>query len=129
MASIVSKIIAGEMPGYFVWQDDICVAIMTIQPINDGHLLVIPREDIDHWDDLPEAVAAHMLKVSKKLARAIKAAYPCQRVGLVIAGFEVPHTHIHLIPANSLADFDFNDLSFAEGEQLQQAADKIKAQL
>lgn len=129
MASIFSRIIQGELPGNFVWQDDLCVAITTIQPINPGHLLVIPREEINHWDDLPDELAAHLLLVSKKLAKAIKLAFPCERVGLVIAGFEVPHTHLHVMPVNALSDMQFAGLAMADADSLKAAAEKIRQHL
>ncbi len=106
--SIFTQIIQGKLPGHFVWQDELSVAIMTIQPINPGHILLIPREQIDHWDDLPEELINHLLKVSKILSHALKTIFKPERIGLVIAGLEVPHTHIHLFPANKLADFDFS---------------------
>src|SRR5690606_30489333 len=92
MASIFSKIIAGELPGHFVWQDDLCVAIMTIAPLREGHVLVIPREEIDHWYDVPAETLAHMTHISQKIARAQQKAYPAARVAVIIAGLEVPHT-------------------------------------
>lgn len=106
--SIFTKIIQGKLPGHFVWQDELSVAIMTIQPINPGHILVIPREQIDHWDDLPTELVNHLLEVSKKISHALKTIFKPERIGLVIAGLEVPHTHIHLFPANKLDDFDFS---------------------
>lgn len=129
MSSIFTQIIAGDIPGHFVWQDDYCVAIMTIQPVNPGHLLVIPREEINHWDDLSDDLASHLMRVSKTLAKAVKKAFVCERVGLVIAGFEVPHVHIHVMPTNSLEDFSFTDLAFAESDALQAAAERIREHL
>ena len=129
MATIFTKIIEGEIPGHFVWQDDLCVAIMTIQPIRTGHVLVIPREEIDHWNDLPDDLAAHLMLVAKKIANAIKQAFPATRVGLIIAGLEVPHTHLHVLPVDTLGDFDFSALEFAEMDALAEAADKIKQAL
>lgn len=126
MASIFTRIIAGELPGHFVWQDELCVAIMTIQPVNPGHLLVIPREEINHWDDLPEALLSHLMLISQKLTKAVKIAFPSERVGVVIAGFEVPHVHVHVMPVNQLSDFDFNGLAFAEADALKAAAEKIR---
>lgn len=129
MSSIFTRIMQQELPGHFVWQDDICVAIMTIQPVNPGHVLVIPREEIDHWDDLDDETVGHLMRVSRKLATAIKKAFVCQRVGVVIAGFEVPHVHVHVMPTNSLDDFNFADLAIADVEQLAATADKIRAAL
>lgn len=129
MASIFTQIIQGDIPGHFVWEDELCVAIMTIQPINPGHVLVIPREEINHWDDMPDALASHVMLVARKLAKALKVAFPAERVGLMIAGFEVPHTHLHVIPSNSLADFDMSNLAFAEADALASAAESIKQAL
>lgn len=129
MSSIFTKIIAGDLPGHFVWQDEVCVAIMTIQPVNPGHVLVIPREEVDHWDDLDDNTVAHLMKVGKKIGKAIKAGFSCQRIGVVIAGFEVPHVHVHIIPTNSLEDFSFTHLTIADSEQLAAAAQTIKQYL
>lgn len=129
MASVFSKIIAGELPGHFVWQDDVCVVILTIQPIKPGHLLVIPRAEIDHWDDLPAETAAHLMSVSQKMAKALKVAFPSLRVGMVIAGLEVPHTHIHVFPVDAISDFDFTQAKPAFAEDLKEAADKLIAAL
>lgn len=126
MASIFSKIIAGELPGHFVWQDDDCVAIMTIQPIKPGHILVIPKEEIDHWDDLPEALSAHLLAVSRKLAKAQKRVYQCRRVSLQIVGLEVPHTHLHLVPIDEMRDIDFAGAEMADAASLAAEAEKIR---
>ncbi len=129
MASIFSMIKAGDIPGNFVWKDEVGFAILTIQPINQGHLLVIPNEEVDHWDDLEPSVAAHLMNVSQTLAKALKVAFPSKRVGLVIAGLEVPHTHIHLFPVNELADFDFALAKDASADDLAKAATSIKAAL
>lgn len=129
MASIFTRIIQGEIPGHFVHQDEQCVAIMTIQPMKPGHLLVIPREEIDHWDDLPEALSAHLMAVSRRLAKAIKRAFPCQRVGMLIVGLEVPHVHIHLAPLDAMSDIRVEGLPMAPAEELAAAAEKIRAAL
>ena len=126
MASVFSQIIAGNLPGHFVYQDEDCVAIMTIQPVNAGHVLVIPRDEISHWDDLSDELLCHLNVVAKKIAKAIKRAFVCQRVGLVVAGFEVPHVHLHVIPVNDLSDFHFTGLAMADSDALAQAAEKIR---
>jgi diadenosine tetraphosphate (Ap4A) HIT family hydrolase len=125
MPSIFTKILAGELPGHFVWKDDLCFAIMTIQPIRTGHLMVIPNTEINHWDDVPPATAAHLMQVSQTLAKAIKAVVPCKRVGMTIIGLEVPHTHIHLIPIDGMADLDFRNASEVPPEALAAAAARI----
>lgn len=128
-ASIFSKIIAGDIPGHFVWRDDKAVAIMTIGPICPGHLMVIPVEEIDHWDDLPEALANHCLSVARTLAKALKAVYGCRRVSLQIVGLEVPHTHLHLVPIDKLEDANFANARPADSDELAAEAEKIRRQL
>ena len=127
--SIFTKIIKGEIPGNFVWDDEQCVAIMTIQPVREGHVLVIPKQEINHWDDLSDELAAHLICVAKKMAKAIKQSFPSERVGLLIAGLEVPHTHLHVLPIDSMHDFDLSSLEFADAEALAANAEKIKQAL
>ena len=126
MASVFTLIMEGKIPGNFVWKDDKAVAILTIQPIRQGHVLVIPRVEIDHWNDLPLDIAAHLMQVSHKIANALKIAYPAKRVGMMIAGLEVPHTHIHLVPIDSMDDLSFAFARNAEGDVLKQTAGKIR---
>ncbi len=126
MPSIFSRIIDGELPGHFIWRDEKAVAIMTIAPICAGHVLVIPIEEIDHWDDMPEALANHCLSVARKISKAQKAVYDCQRVSLQIVGLEVPHTHLHLVPINSMADANFANASQADAESLAREAQRLR---
>lgn len=109
MTTIFTRIINGDMPGTFVHRDDRCVAFMSINPITDGHLLVVPVEEYDHWIDMPEDLNAHLFGVARTLSRNIQKAFDCERVGLIIAGFEVNHCHIHLIPTWSMADLSFSN--------------------
>jgi histidine triad (HIT) family protein len=106
MASIFTRIIEGELPGRFVWRDDRCVAFLTIAPTAVGHTLVVPIEEVDHWVDLPPDLAAHLWDVAAHVGRAQRAAFSPRRVGVLIVGDEVPHTHIHLIPMNRLSEMD-----------------------
>ena len=129
MASVFTMIMEGKIPGNFVWKDDKAVAFLTIQPIRQGHVLVVPREEIDQWSDLPLDLAAHLMQVSHKVANALKVAYPATRVGLMIAGLEVPHTHIHLVPMDSMDDLSFAFAKNADGEELKQTAEKIRGVL
>lgn len=129
MASVFTLIMEGKIPGNFVWKDDKAVAFLTIQPIRQGHVLVVPREEIDQWSDLPVDLAAHLMQVSHKIANALKVAYPATRVGLMIAGLEVPHTHIHLVPMDSMDDLSFAFAKNAEGAVLKQTAETIRAVL
>lgn len=129
MASVFSLIMEGTIPGHFVWRDETCVAIMTIQPIRTGHVLVIPREEIDQWSDLPVETAKHLMTVSHKIANAMKTLFPAKRIGLMIAGLEVPHTHIHLVPMDSMDDLSFSFAQNAGQQELEAAADRIRRAL
>lgn len=129
MASIFTKILAGELPGHFIWKDEACFSILTIQPIRAGHLLVIPNTEVNHWDDVPPAMAAHLMHVAQQLAKGIKAVVPCKRVGVTVIGLEVPHTHIHLIPIDSMADMDFSMQRPAAAEDLAAMAARLRLAL
>ncbi len=129
MASIFTRILAGELPGHFIWKDEHCFSILTIQPIREGHLMVIPNTEANHWDDVPPATAAHLMQVAQQLAKGIKAVIPCKRVGVTVIGLEVPHTHIHLIPIDNMADMDFSRQSPVPAESLAATAVKLRAAL
>lgn len=107
VATIFTRIITGDIPGIFVWRDEHCVAIMTKDPIQPGHTLVIPIAEVDHWTDLDPALAAHLMEVAQLIGIAQQRAFSPERVGLMIAGLEVPHVHLHVIPINSMADLSF----------------------
>ena len=124
--SIFTKILAKEIPGHFIWEDELCFSIMTIAPIRQGHVLVIPKQEINHWDDVPAETAAHLMLVSQKIAKGIKAVIDCKRVGVSVIGLEVPHTHIHLIPIDSMDDLDFKLAKEMSQSLLADTAEKIK---
>lgn len=130
MASLFTRIIDGELPGRFVWQDDTVVAFLTIEPIRPGHVLVVPRAEVDHWVDLEPMVWARVAEVARIVGLAVRAGMGAPRVGQMIAGFEVPHVHVHVFPAH-----DLDDLSFArvdrspEASDLDAAAERIRAAL
>lgn len=130
MATLFTKIINGELPARFVWQDDQCVAFLTIAPLQPGHTLVVPREEIDHWLDADDALVAHLMAVSKAIGRAQQEVFEPVRVGMMIAGLEVPHLHIHVVPINAVHDLDFAraDQS-ARPEDLDAAAAGLKEAL
>lgn len=107
MPTLFTRIIDGELPGRFVYSDDQAVAFLSIQPLTPGHTLVVPREEVDEWTDLDPALAGHLMSVAHTIGKALKRAYATPRVGLVIAGFEIPHTHIHVFPVEAMSDFDF----------------------
>jgi diadenosine tetraphosphate (Ap4A) HIT family hydrolase len=129
VSTLFTKIIQREIPGHFVWEDEQAVVIMTIAPIQAGHVLVIPRQEVDHWDDLPDALAAHLMSVAKTVAKSLKQAFACERVSLMIVGLEVPHTHLHLVPINTMADAHFGNAKMADQADLAAAAEKIRAAL
>lgn len=130
MATIFSRIINGEIPGTFVHRDDRCVAFLSINPLAPGHVLVVPIEEYDHWVDLPEPLAAHLFAVAHRIGRAQEAAFGCDRVGVIIAGYEVPHTHIHLVPTNDMSQLSFaNAAASVSREDLDAAAAAITAAL
>lgn len=109
MTTIFTRIINGEIPGSFVHRDDLCAAFMTINPIANGHLLVVPIVEVDHWIDLDDETSAHLFSVSKRISSVLPRVFPCERVGVIIAGYEINHCHIHLIPTTSMADLDFRN--------------------
>lgn len=129
MASIFTRILAGELPGHFMWKDEQCFSILTIQPIREGHLLVVPNQEVNHWDEVPPELAAHLMQVSQHMARAIKAVIPCKRVGVTIIGLEVPHTHIHLLPLDHIGDMDFSMQRPETAEKLAATAASIRQAL
>ena len=107
MATLFTKIIDGEIPGRFVWRDDRAVAFLTIAPIAHGHALVVPIEEVDHWVDLEPDLAAHLMELARRVGRAQMQAFSPRRIGLIVAGLEVPHCHLHVIPIESEADLSF----------------------
>lgn len=119
MASVFTMIIDGDLPGHFVHRDDVCVVFLSINPIADGHALVVPRAEVDQWTDLDEATCTHLMAVAKRVADAQKVIFSPARIGLMIAGFEVPHTHVHVIPIDTMADMDFaNAAASVDHDQL-----------
>jgi len=104
---VFTRIINGELPGRFVWRDDRCVAFLSIQPLRPGHTLVVPRAEVDHWIDLEPDLARHLMTVSQSIAKALQHGFQPLRVGLAIAGLEVPHCHIHVLPIDAIRDLDF----------------------
>jgi histidine triad (HIT) family protein len=130
MPTIFTRIIEGELPGTFVWRDDRAVAFMSINPLARGHALVVPTAEVDHWIDLDPAAAGHLFNVSRVIGAAQASAFPCVRVGLIIAGYEVPHTHVHVIPTNSMSELNFaNAAAAVDPGELESAAEAIRAQL
>ena len=130
MPSVFSRIIARELPGRFVWRDEHVVAFLSIEPVTPGHVLVVPVEEVDHWVDLDAPSWARVCAVSQVIGRALRGAFDAPRVGQMIAGFEVPHVHVHVFPARELDDIGFARVDTdPDPEALDGAASRIRAAL
>lgn len=130
MSTIFTKIIEGEIPATFVWRDERCVAFMSINPLRPGHVLVVPKDGIDHWLDCPSELRHHLMEVSRSIGEAIQEVYEPEKVGLMIAGLEVPHLHIHLVPIDRARDLDFaNAAASVERDELEEQAGAIRRAL
>ena len=130
MTTIFSRIIEGEIPGTFVHRDDRCVAFMSINPLARGHVLVVPIEEIDHWIDASPELLGHLFDVTHRIGKAQKQVFDCERVGVIIAGYEVPHAHIHVIPTNHMGQLSFdNAAATVDRDDMEAAAAAIRAAL
>ena len=130
MASLFTKIIRGELPGRFVWRDERAVGFLTVAPLRPGHSLVVPIEEIDHWLDVPPELMQHLTAVAQKIGQSIQETFSPEKVGLMIAGLEVRHVHLHLVPIHSLGDLDFAKADAkASPEALDAAAARLRAAL
>jgi len=129
MASIFSKIIAGEIPSHKIAEDEQYYAFLDIFPVAKGHTLVVPKKEVDYIYDLDDETLAGLHIFAKKVAKAIEKAVPCQRIGVAVVGLEVPHAHVHLIPINSMADMNFANKKKMSQEELAQIAEKIRQYL
>ena len=130
MASIFTRIINGELPGRFVWRDERAVAFLTIQPLKPGHTLVVPIEEVDHWLELEPELARHLLDISQTVGKAIDRAFRPAKVGLIIAGLEVNHVHLHVTPIHALQDLNFANADWnPDPADLDAAAEKIRGAL
>ena len=129
MASIFTRIIAGEIPGRIIWRDPTCIAMLDIRPLNRGHVLVIPIVEVDRWTDLPPEVATQCTRVAHVIGRAQMAAFAPERIGLIIAGFEVPHTHLHVVPIDHMGHLDFGQADDADPGDLDAVAEELRAVL
>jgi histidine triad (HIT) family protein len=130
MPTIFTRIIEGELPGKFVWRDDRCVAFMSIAPLRHGHTLIVPIAEVDKWTDLEPELAAHLMVVAQRIARAQEVAFSPIRVGLIIAGLEVPHCHLHAVPIDHESDLHFaNANSSTTDDELESAAAALRGAL
>jgi histidine triad (HIT) family protein len=129
MASVFTMIINGDIPAEFVWKDDRCVAFLSINPLAPGHTLVVPREEVDHWIDLDPDLMAHLTGVAQRIGRALNEIFEPMRIGVMIVGEEVPHTHVHVVPIRSLADLDFSNAAPEPGPDFAENAERIRSAL
>ncbi|MGI5951416.1 MAG: HIT family protein [Brooklawnia sp.] len=130
MATVFSKIINGEFSGLFAWADDRCVAISTIAPISDGHLMVIPRDEVAAFTTADDDLLAHLIKVTAIIGRAQEQAFEAPRAAVIIAGFEVPHLHVHVLPAWGEDQLTFaNAREGVPSEELAANTEKVRAAL
>jgi histidine triad (HIT) family protein len=107
MPTLFTRILDGDIPGTFVYRDDHCAAFLSINPLAEGHVLVVPVEEVDHWVDLSPVLSDHLFRVSHRIGIALQTAFTCERVGMIIAGYEINHCHIHLIPTQNIGQFNF----------------------
>jgi histidine triad (HIT) family protein len=130
MASVFTMIMNREIPGRFVYEDDDVVAFLTIEPMTPGHTLVVPRDEVDNWQELDPAVLDRVMHVAQRIGKAVCAAFGATRAGVIIAGLEVPHLQVHVFPAFNLTDFGFANVDRNPSpESLDAAQAKIIAAL
>lgn len=127
MPTLFTRIINGEIPGRFVWKDDEVVAFLSIGPLSDGHVLVVPRQEINKWTDAPAELMQKLITVARAIGAAQVEVFGSERAGLTVAGFEVDHLHLHVWPANSMEDFDFSRAeSNPDPERMEANAQKLR---
>ena len=128
MASIFTKIVRGEIPCYKVAETEDCIAFLDILPLAKGHVLIVPKKEVDYYFDLEDELFQKVNILAKKVSSAIKKVVECERIGVSVIGLEVPHAHIHLIPINSVADIDFSQPKLKlTNDELLEVANKINA--
>ena len=130
MASIFTRIINREIPGYIIAEDDRYIAFLDISPLVLGHTLVIPKQEVDYIFNLEDDSLAGLMVFAKKVAKAVEKAVPCRRIGVSVIGLEVPHTHVHIVPMNSADDVNFTRAKLSPSkEALAEVAEKIRKHL
>jgi len=127
MSSIFTKIINGEIPCHKIWEDENYFAFLDLRPLNPGHTLVIPKKEVDYIFDMDDKLLADMMVFAKKIAGLIKKTVPCKKVGVMVAGLEVPHTHIHLVPIFDVGDLNFAKAKPTSNEELAKVVEKIRS--
>lgn len=130
MPTVFTQIIEGKLPARFVWKDDRCVAFLSNRPLRPGHALVVPRQEVDHWLDLDTPLLAHMAETAQAVGRAQMAVFKPERIGMMLAGLEVPHCHFHVVPIRGLHDLDFgNQDPNPDPKMMDGAADSLRKEL
>lgn len=129
MASLFTRIINGEIPCHKIHEDENYFAFLEIRPINPGHALVVPKKEVDYLFDVDDDLLSGMMVFAKKIAHAVQKGVECKRLGVMVAGLEVPHAHIHLIPIVGLSDLNFDKQQPAENDELARIAEKIRKHL
>lgn len=129
MPTIFTKILAGEIPAHKILENEKYLAFLDIRPVNPGHTLVIPKQEIDYIFDLEDDLLGGLMAFAKKVAKGIKKTVPCRKVGVMVAGIEVPHAHVHLIPINGVSDLNFSRAKATPQEELALMAEKIRTNL
>lgn len=130
MATIFTRIIRGEIPATFIWRDERCVVFLSINPMATGHALIVPIDEVDHWVDADPALLSHLFGVAHIIGRAQQRAFGCERVGMIIAGYEVPHLHVHVIPTDDMSQLSFaNAARSVERGALDDAAARLRTAL
>jgi histidine triad (HIT) family protein len=130
MPTIFTQIIEGHLPARFVWKDDQCVAFLSNRPLRPGHSLVVPRLEVDHWTDLDPALLSHLVETAQAVGRAQMAGFKPERIGMVLAGLEVPHCHFHVVPIRGMQDLDFrNQDPNPDPAVMDEAAETIRREL
>jgi len=130
MPTILTQIIEGRLPARFVWKDDRCVVFLSNRPLRPGHSLVVPREEVDHWIDLDATTLNHLIEVAQAIGRAQMAGFNPERIGLMLAGLEVPHCHFHVVPIRGLHDLDFGNQDYdPDPAMMDGAAETIRTEL
>jgi histidine triad (HIT) family protein len=130
MSTLFTKIIEGEIPGRFVWKDEEVVAFLTIAPITDGHVMVVPRREVAHWVDLEPELLGKVMNVAQKIAKVQEAEFSAKRIGVLMEGYEIPHVHVHIWPTQSAADFDVHNVDHnPDPARLDENAERLRAAL
>ena len=129
MSSIFTKIINQEIPCHFIAESEHCFAFLDIRPVQPGHTLVISKQEIDKFFDLEDVILTDLMRLSKRISAALESVFPCNRVGIMVAGLEVPHAHMHLIPINQIKDLNFSLGKATDEDLLSETAILIRSKL